>query len=177
MEYIIQELKKEEWQDYEIMFCDFANYYYDINISNKNNNTSIFVCKKPLETRKDIKYPNKLFGNWLKNVKTWGIIINEKLIGVIETAVEQNNRLYISELWVDEKYRRQGIATSLIRIAKERAANENFRVLYLETRSCNEHAINLYISQGFRLIGLDICAYSNEDIEKNNVPLKFGYFL
>jgi len=96
MEYKIHELKKEEWKDYEIMFCDFANYYYDINISNENNNTSIFVCKKPLENRKDIKYPNKLFGNWLKDVKTWGIIIDEKLIGVIETAVEQNNRLYIS---------------------------------------------------------------------------------
>jgi len=152
MEYKIQELKKEEWQDYEIMFCDFANYYYDINISNENNNTSILICKKPLETRKDIKYSNKLFGHWLKDVKTWGIII-------------------------DEKYRRQGFATSLMKIAKERAVNENFRVLYLETRSCNEHAINFYFSQGFKLIGLDTCAYSNEDIEKNNVPLKFGYFL
>jgi ribosomal protein S18 acetylase RimI-like enzyme len=177
MEYRIQELEEKEWKDYEIMFCDFADNYYEIDISYKNNDTSIFVCKKPLETRKDIKYPNRLFGHWLKDVKAWGIIIDKMLIAVIETAVEQNNRLYISELWVDEKYRRQGIATSLMKMAKERAVEENFRIIYLETRSCNEHAIEFYISQGFRLIGLDICAYSNEDIENNNVPLKFGYFL
>jgi ribosomal protein S18 acetylase RimI-like enzyme len=177
MEYKIQELEREKWQDYETIFCDFADNYYDINIQNENNKYLIFICKKSLENRKNIKYPNKLFGSWLNNVKAWGVITDEKLIGVIETAVEQNNRLYVSELWVDEKYRRQGIATSLMKMAKMRAEEEKYRVIYLETRSCNEHAIDFYISQGFKLIGFDICTYSNEDIEKINVPLKFGYFL
>jgi len=49
--------------------------------------------------------------------------------------------------------------------------------VYLQTWSCNEHAIDFYLSQGFKLIGFDSCPFSNEDVEKFNVPLKLGYFL
>jgi ribosomal protein S18 acetylase RimI-like enzyme len=80
-------------------------------------------------------------------------------------------------LWVDEGYRRQGIAANLIEIAKTRANDENLRTVYLQTWSCNEHAIAFYLSQGFKLIGFDSCANSNEDARKYNVPLKLGYFI
>jgi len=32
------------------------------------------------------------------------------------------------------------------------------------------------MSQGFKLIGFDSYPFSNEDIEKYNVPLKLGYW-
>jgi len=176
MDHKIQELDKKKWQGYEIMFCDYADSVYSMEILREDNGFSVRIVKKPLETRREIKYPNKLFEPWLNNVKAWGVIENEQLIAVIETAVGNDNRLYISELWVDEKYRRQGIATALMNMAKKRAIEEKCRVIFLETRSCNEHAIDFYISQGFTLIGFDSCAFSNEDINRDNVPLKLGYF-
>ena len=176
MEYKIQELEKEKWQGHEIMFCDYADSVYSMEIKREDGGFSVLLIKKPLEQRKEIKYPNKLFEPWLTNIKAWGVIESGQLIAVIETAAGNDNRLYVSELWVDEAYRRRGIATALMNTAKARAVEEKRRAIYLETRSCNEHAIDFYISQGFTLIGFDCCAYSNEDIKRNNVPLKLGYF-
>ncbi len=54
-----------------------------------------------------------------------------------------------------------------IKLAKERGA----RMLVLETQSCNTKAIQFYLKHGYGLIGFDTTAYSNEDIEKNEVRL------
>ncbi|MCL2576778.1 MAG: GNAT family N-acetyltransferase [Defluviitaleaceae bacterium] len=174
MEYIIQALEKEKWQGHEIIFSDYADNCYDVDVTLENKNFSVSLNNKPLEQRRTIKYPNSLFASWLKDVQAWGVIDNNNLIAIIETASSDNNRLYISEMWVDEKHRRKGIATALLNVVKQRAIDEKRRAIFLETRSCNEHAIAFYISQGFTLIGFDSCAYSNDDIETFNVPLKFG---
>ena len=47
-------------------------------------------------------------------------------------------------------------------------------MLVLETQSCNVPAINFYLKQSFTLIGFDIAAYSNDDVEKKEVRLEFG---
>ncbi len=57
-----------------------------------------------------------------------------------------------------------------IKLAKEKGA----RMLVLETQSCNTKAIQFYLKQGYELIGFDTTAYSNEDIEKNEVRLEMG---
>jgi len=56
------------------------------------------------------------------------------------------------------------------KISKKRGA----RMLVVETQSCNVPAINFYLKHGFELIGFDIAAYSNEDIERKEVRLEFG---
>jgi ribosomal protein S18 acetylase RimI-like enzyme len=47
-------------------------------------------------------------------------------------------------------------------------------MLIVETQSCNVPAINFYLKHGFKLIGFDVTAYSNEDIERKEVRLEFG---
>jgi ribosomal protein S18 acetylase RimI-like enzyme len=59
--------------------------------------------------------------------------------------------------------------------AKIRAKEEGLRAVHLHTWSCNEHAIAFYLSEGFRLFGFDSSRFSNEDIEKYNVPLLLEY--
>ena len=180
MEYKIQLLEKEKWQGYEAYFSDFADSCFHIEILHENNSFSVLMRKMPLKERKIIKYPQRLLASNDSTVKAWGIIENDQLVAGIETSVEsnaKNPRLYVSLLWVDEKYRRQGIAAALVNKAKERARDERLRAVFLQTWSCNEHAIAFYLSQGFKLIGFDSCPFSNEDIDKFNVPLKLGYFL
>ena len=176
MEYQIQLLDKEKWQGHEVYFSDFADNCYAIEITHDVGKFSVLMTKQPLEERRIIKYPQKLFTYVHKDVKSWGVFDGEQLVAGIETGVE-GSRLYISLLWVDEAYRRKGIAAELVDIAKKRAAQETLRAVYLNTWCCNEHAIDFYLSQGFKLIGFDSCANSNNDIEKYNVPLKFGYLL
>jgi len=43
---------------------------------------------------------------------------------------------------------------------KKQADKEGRRAIFLETRSCNKHAIAFYLKQGFALIGFDSCAFS-----------------
>jgi len=180
MEHEIQLLEREKWQNHEVYFSDFADSCYDIKISHENNGFSVRMNKVPLTERKIIKYPQRLLTSSDSTLKAWGVIENGQLVAGIETIVEgdsKSSRLYVSLLWVDESYRRQGIAAALINKAKARAKEEKLRAVYLETWSCNEHAIAFYVSQGFQLIGFDSCPFTNEDIEKYNVPLKLGYFL
>lgn len=78
------------------------------------------------------------------------------------------------EFLVEQEFRRRGIGILLmeyaVRIAKEKGA----RALVLETQSCNVPAICFYLRFGFELIGFDVTAYSNEDIEKKEVRLELG---
>jgi ribosomal protein S18 acetylase RimI-like enzyme len=100
------------------------------------------------------------------------------LIAAIETAVEEwSNRLKVTELWVDDAYRRKGIATALMNIAVQRARDEKRRLIMLETQSCNEGAISFYLAYGFTLIGFDACAYKNNDLECKEVRMEMGIFL
>jgi ribosomal protein S18 acetylase RimI-like enzyme len=177
LKYEITPLEREKWQNHEVIFRDFADICYYVQIENKSDGISIEIISTPLEERRKIEYPMKLFCSSHKDIKMWGVIENEELIAGIETGIEswaKNPRLYVSTLWVNESHRRRGIASALIDVAKNRAKKENLRAVYLETWSCNEHAVAFYLSQGFKLIGFDICPFSNEDIKKFHVPLKLG---
>lgn len=83
----------------------------------------------------------------------------------------------VTELWVHEKLRRQGVGRRLMAVAKEQAASERRRAIILETQSCNTAAISFYEKEGFQLIGFDNCCYSNHDREKREVRIDMGYFL
>ena len=48
------------------------------------------------------------------------------------------------------------------------------RALVLETQSCNHPAISFYRRQDFALTGLDLTAYSQTDVEKQEVRLEFA---
>lgn len=101
-----------------------------------------------------------------------------ELLACIETCPEEwSNRLIITELWVHETMRRQGVGHQLMEIAKEQARRENRRAVILETQSCNTGAIAFYRKEGFRLIGFDSCCYSNQDVQRREVRLDMGYFL
>lgn len=100
------------------------------------------------------------------------------MIACIETCPEEwSNRLMVTELWVHEDYRRQGIAHALMAVAKEQARLERRRAIILETQSCNAGAIAFYLQEGFTLIGFDSCCYKNCDLERKEVRLDMGLIL
>ena len=61
-------------------------------------------------------------------------------------------------------------------LAKNQAVAEGRRAVILETQSCNVSAVGFYLHEGFTLIGLDTCCYSNRDIERREVRLELGWF-
>lgn len=63
-----------------------------------------------------------------------------------------DNSILINAMYVDEKYRRKGIANKLISMVKEEARSMGFDKLSLFVLSDNMPAQNLYLSTGFKTV-------------------------
>ena len=172
-------LEREKWQGYNLPFHYVSHNYYDVEITRSIGGFDVSLKKKPFETPFEHK-PNdydRLFQPHWENVKAWGIEENGRLVAAVETAVEGwSNRLRVTELWIDDAYRRNGIGTALMDTAVKRAKDEKRRVLILETQSRNEGAIAFYLNYGFTLIGFDACAYGNNDLNRKEVRMELGMF-
>lgn len=186
-DYEIIPLPKEEWKGTIIPMRYTTEEYYDVNICPKNDGFDIQIHKSRFETPvshfpEEYDFPDKLYQAHWEKAMAWGIVKEQNgkhnLLACIEVCPEEwSNRLMVTELWVHEELRRQGIGHRLMAIAKERALAEHRRVLILETQSCNVGAISFYLQEGFELIGLDSCCYSNRDLERKEVRMNMGYFL
>ena len=176
----IKPLDREKWQDYRLEFHYISHSYYDVEIKHTDGAFNVSFIKKPYDTPFE-KMPDntdKLFQPWWDDIKAWGIVENGRLIAIIETAAEEwSNRLRVTELWIDDEYRRRGVGTALMDIAMQRAKNEKRRALMLETQSRNEAAIAFYLAYGFTLIGFDACAYQNNDLSRREVRMELGIYL
>lgn len=109
--------------------------------------------------------PDKIYNSNLFKEKTIPILqeglsalykINDELVGfVILTKRENSNEILIRTLFVAEKYRRQGIATKLMKFSMY-----NARIIHkdayfsLHVMIHNEKALNLYKKLGFKITKL-----------------------
>lgn len=182
MEYEIVHLPKEKWKGTIIPIGYKTGMYYDVSVNAKGRGFTIELEKESftepvIHTPEEYDFPDKLYEEHLANAFAWGVFINNELAAVIETDQELwSNRLRITELWVADKYQRQGIGHALIEVAKEQARRERRRAVILETQSCNVNAVDFYLYEGFTLIGLDTCCYTNNDLQRKEVRLELGWF-
>ncbi|HOB19286.1 MAG TPA: GNAT family N-acetyltransferase [Candidatus Atribacteria bacterium] len=182
MDHEIVHLPKEVWKGTILPIRYTTDKYYDVIVNNTENGYVISIEKKSFaepvtHAPADLDFPDRLYADHWENAFAWGVVEEGRLIAAIETAPEQwSNRLRITELWVADEYQRQGIGHALLEVAKEQARLERRRAIILETQSCNVDAIEFYMHEGFRLVGLDTCCYSNTDIQRKEVRLEFGWF-
>lgn len=182
MEYEIIHLPKEKWKGTIIPIKYTTDKYYDVYLNKIDKGFIIRIEKKELtepitHTPEEYDFPDKLYEDYYENACAWGVLVNGELVAAIETNQELwSNRLRITELWVKEKYQKQGIGHALIEKAKEQARREGRRAIILETQSCNVNAIDFYQHEGFNLIGMDTCCYTNNDLQRKEVRLEFGWF-
>ena len=77
-------------------------------------------------------------------------------------------------MFVSKRHRKEGIASILLEHILQLAKQKQARALILEVQSCNNPAIKFYEKHGLHFVGLNTLAYSNEDIQKNEVRLEYG---
>ncbi|WP_242850050.1 GNAT family N-acetyltransferase [Clostridium polynesiense] len=182
MDFQIIHLPKEKWKGTIIPIKYKTDKYYDVIVNKTDNGFVIDIEKKDFtapvtHAPEEHDFPDKLYEEHWKNAYAWGVLVNDELVAAIETDQELwSNRLRITELWVDERYQKQGIGHAFIEIAKEQARRERRRAIILETQSCNVNAIDFYQHEGFNLIGMDTCCYKNNDLQRKEVRLEFGCF-
>ena len=66
---------------------------------------------------------------------------------------EVADEVHITNVAVRPDLRRQGIARSLLRTVLDDARSRRFKMVVLEVRPSNQHAVSLYESFGFRVVG------------------------
>jgi ribosomal protein S18 acetylase RimI-like enzyme len=152
-----------------------TNYYYDVEIVEAASGFSFSLVKKRFDSEKEKSFDDRLIEEWLENPQLFGAIENGKIIGYLELSHERwNNRMRISNILVEEGYRGRGIGKMLMNTAYKTAVEEKARMLILETQSCNEKAIAFYLSCGFTVVGFDLYAYSNYDVENREFRIELG---
>ena len=182
MPYNVVPLSKEEWKGHPLPMDYETHDYYDVSIAKTLDSFGVKLQKKHVNepivhTSEEYDFPDSLYQDHWEKAEAFGVIEYGELIGAIEICPEEwSNRLMVTELWVHENHRKNGVGKALMDYAKERAIADNRRAIILETQSCNFNAIGFYLHEGFDLIGFDSCCYTNADIERREVRLDLGWF-
>lgn len=103
---------------------------------------------------------------------SFGAYEGGRLVGIALAEPRPWNRsVWVWELGVAATHRRRGIGRRLVEELARRAREAGYRVLVCETQTTNAPAIDFYRAVGFRLEGVDVSHYSNEDLEKGEVAI------
>lgn len=152
-----------------------SSYYYDVSVSFDTASWRIDLTRKPFEDILNKNYHGKLFEEPIEETRVFAARSGNRQIGWIELVYDKwNNRMRVWEFMVEQEFRKQGIGTLLMNHAVKIAKEKGARMLVLETQTNNGIAIEFYVNFGFQLIGLDLAAYSNEDINRKEVRLELG---
>lgn len=123
-------LEKEKWKDTPLVMDYQSEAYYDVLLAAHKEGFRLDVFKKLFDvpytfSSKDKGYPDKLYEDYREDPYAWGYLDGERLVAALETSSENwSNRLRISELFVEETYRRKGLGHHLMAIAKEQTRRE-----------------------------------------------------
>ena len=174
-EFRIVELTREENYLREIGSAYSTSHYYDVSINCKPSSWKIQLTLKAFDTALEKTYHGRLFEDHIQEPRVFAALQGDKQAGWIELGYDKwNNRMRVWEFLVEDGSRRKGIGTLLMDHAVELARQKQARMLVLETQTNNADAINFYLKFGFRFVGIDIAAYSNDDIGKKEVRLELG---
>ena len=108
----------------------------------------------------------------LENKFSFGAFADNRLVGILIGEPQHWNRsVTVWEFHVAETHRRQGIGRRLMEAVVAQAKRANLRSLVCETQNTNAPAIQAYRKLGFRVEGVDISYYSNQDYPDGEVAI------
>jgi ribosomal protein S18 acetylase RimI-like enzyme len=76
-----------------------------------------------------------------------------------------NSTLWVAEFHIDEAYRGKGIGRRMMSMLIESAREAGLRAVVCEAQHTNIPAIRFYRALGFRLEGIDVSLYTNDDLQ------------
>lgn len=176
----IIELEKEEYKNKPITVCYKTDCVYEITERKSFDEFLGFDFKLvKLNEEKEFSFDDVMLADWLDSPVAFGAFEDDELLGFIEGFHEKwNNRFRISNICVfDYEKRAKGTGTALIQFMLKKAKECGARMSVLETQSSNVKAINFYSKNGFKIIGFDLYAYSNDDFAKRQNRIEMGKLL
>jgi ribosomal protein S18 acetylase RimI-like enzyme len=170
----ISELPRDRFEGYEVFFSYDSKGFYDLKMRCTENVFALEFVRTPCAPVHK-EFVDHLFASHWDDPHAYGLWDGKDMRAILEVTPENwNNRLRVTNLCVQDGYRRRGLGTLLMTRAREIARAQHRRALILETQSCNTGAIAFYLNQGLSLMGFNACEYSNQDVEKHEIRLEMG---
>ncbi len=114
----------------------------------------------------EMRFPDENYDfDSMKNSVFIGAYDGENCVGLVHLKPACFKYMYIADLKVKEKHRRQNIGRMLIEKAKDIAAQHGYCGLYLECQDNNPGAFLFYINSGFYIGGLNTNVYRHTEQE------------
>jgi ribosomal protein S18 acetylase RimI-like enzyme len=174
MTYEIHKLD-ESYKGKELDFFYTSEYYYDILKTYNDDSINFKLTKKHFTTPIEKRFKTTLMEDYYDDPLLYGVFYKEKVVAYLEMVYEKwNNRMRITNILVEHDFRNKGIGKILMEKAYEVSKNHGARAIVLETQSCNFPAISFYKALEFKIVGFDLQAYSNGDIDRLEVRLELG---
>ncbi|WP_223702196.1 GNAT family N-acetyltransferase [Sutcliffiella deserti] len=152
--------------------------YYEFYFESNDKGWNFSLIEGTFKELFEKNYEEEIFEPYKEGSEVFLAELNEEEAAVMVIQhMEWNNTLLIHDLYVDNRFKKNGIGSSLIEVAKKRAIELSVRAITLETQTSNYPAIQFYKKNGFELIGFNNISYSNEDVKKNEVRIEMGYTL
>lgn len=169
---IIKKLDYQEYKGKKYQTEILSDRYVSIEPVDEGFSVKWVISANPLK----MSINDNMLEDWLENPVAYGAFEGDKLIGFAEGFLEKwNNRYRISNICVfDSTNRRNGVGSRLMEAILQEAVNSGARMAVLETQSFNFKAISFYKKIGFRIIGFDRYAYSNNGPEEHNMRVEMG---
>ena len=175
----IRTLRKLDAADIEQVIGDYVtNEFYQVNYSDTGEQTAITLELTPLEHPHVGRYHHfdaetiQRHNEVLPGGFSFGAYENDQLVGfVIAEQRDWNNSLWVWEFHVALAWRGKGIGRLLMEAAAEKAVQIGLRIIVCETQNRNTGAIKAYRKLGFRVEGIDISYYTNEDFPDRDVAV------
>ena len=103
---------------------------------------------------------------------SFGAYDGNLLVGLaIAEGHRWNRSVFVHEFHVAETHRNQGIGSRLMECVAEKGSRAGFRIIVCETQNTNPTAINVYRKLGFKVEGVDISFYSNDDYPEGEIAV------
>ena len=118
----------------------FIDYYKDlIGIKQCEYMVELFLSEKAITSLIDKGAIFKL------------LIENDQIIGFTE-YIKEDNRVFLSKLYIHKNYRNKGYGKILFNDCLEYTKNNNLNKIYLTVNKYNTPSYNIYIHLGFKVI-------------------------
>ena len=171
-------LPREKYEYHELHYTYTSDQYYKVDVRNSKGNFGFSFERVNLDIPYSHDSYDTLYQPYFADCEAYAAVENGEILGYIEIDREHwNSRLRITNLLVDEKHRGQGIGRFLVNEVSKIARCEDFRLIVLETQTCNTPAVDFYLSMGFTFAGTNLFFYSNVDIEEKEVMIEMVKFL
>ncbi len=148
---------------------------YEVRVTERRNEVAFTLKRAPRPYAKTFPHPSPETARYQDVVQMgWSLGAYEgpDLVGLAVAEPRPWNRsVWVWELGVATAHRRRGIGRRLIDGLARRAKEAGYRVLVCETQATNAPAIDFYRAVGFRLEGVDVSYYTNEDLARGEVAV------